>query len=268
MKNKFLLISAAMLFCLTSCKKNAENSAPAENDQKVQETGLHQDFTCEMKVPVHTGPQTDANGPANQLWTNGSTIKVKFIGGSTYVRSKVKQYAKTWETSANITFSFVADNAAADIKIAFANDGSWSYVGKESKNYSPSMNYGWFNDSTSDTEFRRTVTHEFGHALGLNHEQSHPDANIPWNTQAVYAYYMGPPNNWSKADVDFNVLAVESRTGLNYTAYDSSSIMHYPVEARFTTNNRTIAANNTTISAKDVLYMKTYYPWKKLMGRS
>lgn len=260
MKNKFLLISTAVLFCLTSCKKNAENSAPVENDQKVQETGLHTGFTCQMKVPAHTGPQTEANGPANQLWTNGSTIKVKFIGGSTYVRSKVKQYAKTWETSANITFSFVADNAAADIKIAFANDGSWSYVGKESKNYTPSMNYGWFNDSTSDTEFRRTVTHEFGHALGLNHEQSHPDANIPWNTQAVYDYYMGPPNNWSKADVDFNVLAVESRTGLNYTAYDSASIMHYPVEARFTTNNRTIAANNTTISAKDVLYMKTYYP--------
>ncbi|WP_052496526.1 M12 family metallopeptidase [Pedobacter lusitanus] len=261
MKNKFLLISTAVLFCLTSCKKSADTQAPAETDQKQQETALHSGFACQMKVPVHTGPVTEANGPANQLWTNGSTIKVRFSGGSTYVRSKVKQYAKSWEASANVTFSFVADNAAADIKIAFdQNDGSWSYVGKESKNYSPSMNYGWFNDNTSDTEFRRTVTHEFGHALGLNHEQSHPDANIPWNTQAVYDYYMGPPNNWSKEDVDFNVLAVESRTGLNYTAYDSASIMHYPVEARFTTNNKTIAANNTTISAKDVLYMKTYYP--------
>lgn len=260
MKNKFLLFSTAVLFCLTSCKKNAGDPVAVNNDQKVQETGLHQDFTCEMKQPAPGGPTTEANGPANKLWTNGSTIKVKFIGGSTIVRNKVIQYAKSWEASANVTFSFVADNAAADIKVGFASGGSWSYIGTTSKQYSPSMNYGWFTDTTSDTEFRRTITHEFGHALGLNHEQSHPDANIPWNTQAVYNYYMGPPNNWTKAQVDFNVLSVESRTGLNYTAYDSSSIMHYAVQAQFTTNNTTIAANNTTISAKDVLYMKTYYP--------
>ncbi|MBB5638010.1 hypothetical protein HDE68_003936 [Pedobacter cryoconitis] len=261
MKNKFLFFSTAVLFCLTSCKKNADNSAPVNNDQKVQETGLHTEFVCEMKQPEAGGPATESNGPSNKLWANGSTIKVRFIGGSALVREKVKQYAKSWEASANVTFSFVADNAAADIKVGFTSGaGSWSYIGTTSKQYSPSMNYGWFTDNTSDVEFRRTITHEFGHALGLNHEQSHPDANIPWNTQAVYDYYMGPPNNWSKAQIDFNVLRVESRTGLNYTAYDSSSIMHYAVQARFTTNNTTIAANNTTISAKDVLYMKTYYP--------
>lgn len=260
MKNKFLLISTAVLFCFSSCKKNAENTA-VENNVKVQETGLHNDFTCQMKVAGSEGPVTESNGPANKLWGNGSTIKVRFSGGSAVVRNKVKQYAKSWETYANLTFSFVADNAAADIKIAFnQNDGSWSYIGTDSKRFATSMNYGWFNDNTSDVEFRRTITHEFGHALGLNHEQSHPDANIPWNTAAVYSYYMGPPNNWSKADVDFNVLSVESRTGLNYTPYDVASIMHYPVEARFTTNNTTIAANNTTISAKDIQYMRTYYP--------
>jgi serralysin len=261
MKNKFLLFSTAVLFCLTSCKKNADNSAPVNNDQKVQETGLHTEFVCEMKQPEKGGPATESNGPSNKLWANGSTIKVRLIGGSALVREKVKQYAKSWEASANVTFSFVADNAAADIKVGFTNGaGSWSYIGTTSKQYSPSMNYGWFTDNTSDAEFRRTITHEFGHALGLNHEQSHPDANIPWNTQAVYDYYMGPPNNWSKSQIDFNVLRVESRTGLNYTAYDSSSIMHYAVQARFTTNNTAIAVNNTTISAKDVLYMKTYYP--------
>ncbi|MGY0036152.1 hypothetical protein [Pedobacter sp. NJ-S-72] len=91
MKNKFLLLSTAVLFCLTSCKKNADNSVPVDNDKKVQESGLHTEFVCEMKQPEPGGPTTESNGPSNKLWTNGSTIKVRFIGGSALVREKVKQ---------------------------------------------------------------------------------------------------------------------------------------------------------------------------------
>ncbi|AUF95294.1 hypothetical protein CXQ80_05360 [Pseudomonas sp. 02C 26] len=35
--------------------------------------------------------------------------------------------------------------------------------------------------------FECPVLHEFGHALGLQHEHTHPDANIPWNEQALIA---------------------------------------------------------------------------------
>ncbi len=52
------------------------------------------------------------------------------------------------------------------------------------------MNFGWFDDSTPDNEFSRTVIHEFGHALGCVHEHSSPAATIPWNRDAVYAYYL------------------------------------------------------------------------------
>jgi len=260
MKTKFLLISTAILFSLSGCKKTAD-PITVVNNQKVQESGLHEAFNCEMKVAPKGGAVTESNGPNNKLWANGSVIKVNFSGGSAYVRSKIKQYARTWENDANITFNFVADNAAADIKIAVNNNNlAWSYIGTDSKLYSPSMNYGWFNDNTSDEEFRRTVTHEFGHALGLNHEQSHPDANIPWNTQAVYDYYMGAPNYWDKAKIDFNVLYVAPRAGLYYLAYDPLSIMHYPVPAKFTTNNVAIAPNNTRISVLDSSYVALAYP--------
>lgn len=260
MKTKILFISAAVLISFSGCKKNNENQM-VENNQKVAETGLHQAFNCEMKVNAKNGPVTEANGPNNKLWGNGSVIRVNFTGGSAYVRSKIIQYAKSWENSANLTFNFVADNAAADIKIAVNNNNlAWSYIGTDSKSFSPSMNYGWFNDNTSDEEFRRTVTHEFGHALGLNHEQSHPDANIPWNKEAVYAYYQGAPNYWDKAKIDFNVLYVSPRAGLYYVNYDPLSIMHYPVPAQFTTNNVAIASNNTTISTTDAYYISLAYP--------
>lgn len=263
MKNLFLksgLLLAILAILTAGCKKNAEDTLTNNTDLKTDKMELSQNFTCEMKTLDNGGPATEANGPTNKRWPNGSTVKVRFKGGSAYVRSKVTQYAKSWEAYANITFSFVADNAPADIKIAFVAPGSWSNIGTDARLESTSMNFGWFNDNTSDTEFRRTTVHEFGHALGLGHEQSHPDANIPWNKQAVYDYYMGPPNNWTKAKTDFNVLAVSSRNGLSYNTYDTKSIMHYPVQARFTTNNTVIAPNNTTISEGDIAYVKTYYP--------
>jgi len=262
MKNYFLKSSLLLALIMTmtiSCKKNVEETIPDNTDLKTEKTELHDAFSCKMLVNNDGGPATEANGYARKRWVNGSIVKVRFIGGSTLFRNKVIQYAKTWEPYANITFSFVADNAAADVKVAFEDDGYWSYMGTDSRSATTSMNYG-FDASTDETEFRRVITHEFGHALGLEHEQSHPDSNIPWNKQAVYNYYMGSPNFWTKSEIDFNVLSVNSRTGLNYNAYDTKSIMHYPVQARFTTNNKVIASNNTTISQGDIAYVRTYYP--------
>ena len=264
MKTNFLKSSIALVLLAiiaVSCKKNIETTAPDDTSLKVEKTALHEDFSCMMRIPESSEPATEGNGYARTQWANGSVIKVRFVGGSSYVRNKVTQYAKSWEAYANVTFQFVADNASADVKVSFDPTGrSWSYIGTDAKRQSVSMNYGWFTDSTSDTEFRRTTVHEFGHALGMEHEQSHPDSNIPWNKQVVYNDLAGAPNFWDKATVDHNVFAVNSRTGLNYTPYDRSSIMHYPIKASWTTNNVTIAPNNSTISQGDIAFVKKYYP--------
>ncbi|RBQ03111.1 M12 family metallopeptidase [Pedobacter miscanthi] len=262
MKNNFLksgLLLGLVVTMAVSCKKK-EETLPENVDLKTEKQEHQENFDCRILGVSTSGPSTEGNGQTAVRWPNGSTVKVRFKGGSTFVRNKVKQYAKSWEPYANITFSFVADNAAADVKIGFDEPGYWSYLGTDSKSQTKSMNYGGFGTSTPETEFRRVITHEFGHALGLDHEQAHPDSNIPWNTQAVYDYYMGAPNYWSKEDIDYNVLAVNTRTGLSYNTYDTKSIMHYPVQARFTTNNKAIAPNNTTISEGDIAYVRTYYP--------
>lgn len=104
---------------------------------------------------------------------------------------------------------------------------------------------------------RGTTTHEFGHALGLLHEQSYPNG-IKWNKDTVYKYY-AKYQGWDKSKVDFNVLGASDFFYTNGTSYDPASIMHYPVLAWQTTNGYTVGLNNT-ISEGDKKLISALYP--------
>jgi serralysin len=58
------------------------------------------------------------------------------------------------------------------------------------------------------------VVHEFGHALGCIHEHQSPTEHLHWDKQAVYDEFTGPPNNWSEADIDSNILEKYSPEGI------------------------------------------------------
>lgn len=104
---------------------------------------------------------------------------------------------------------------------------------------------------------RGTTTHEFGHALGLLHEQSYPNG-IKWNKDTVYKYYE-KYQGWDKDKVDFNVLEASDVFYTNGTKYDPLSIMHYPVYAWQTTDGFTVGTNND-LSAGDKAIIAALYP--------
>ncbi|HVI44236.1 MAG TPA: matrixin family metalloprotease [Chitinophaga sp.] len=247
----FALIAAALI---SSCKKSADTSEPsAINSPKAH-------ACIDKGSPGNV--TTEGVAVKSTLWANGKNIKVKFLNGSSFLRGKVITYAKVWESYANITFTFVADNQPADLKVNFSNDqSSWSYLGKDALTYAPgnaeSIHFGWFDSNTDDTEFSRTVTHEFGHAIGLAHEQSSPVANISWNKPVVYNYYA--QFGWSKADVDYNVFYKYSKTVTQYSQYDPASIMQYPIDPSFTTNGFSVGWN-TVLSATDKSFIASVYP--------
>lgn len=168
-------------------------------------------------------------------WTNGSTIRVKFIGGDESVKSKITYYAKLWEKYANIVLNFV-ESGDAEIRIAFdPNTGSHSIIGTQAltvPQYEPTLNFGWFNSTTPDLEIKRTTLHEFGHALGLLHEHQNPVSPIKWNYSKAYAYFM-QTQKWTKEMVDLNIFNRYSVTQTN-NRYDEHSIMIYPIPKELT----------------------------------
>lgn len=221
-------------------------------------------------------PSTNLQGLVflgSKTWKPGDNLKVKFLGGNKYVQEQVKKYAVEWTRYASITLTFV-DSGYADIRISFAqNNQSWSLIGRDSETHSvnlttgntypgtdgPSMNFGWFNETTSELEFKRTTLHEFGHALGAFHEHQAPINPIKWNKPVVYAYYMNPPNSWSKDKVDVNIFQRYSVTQTIGGEYDKDSIMHYPIPKEHTLDDYFVGWNNS-LSLLDKKYMADVYP--------
>lgn len=197
-------------------------------------------------------------------WTIGRTLKVSFLEGDPSIQEKVKNIAKEWENYANIKFDFV-DDRNGDIRITFRlGQGSWSAVGRDSVARPiniPTMNFGWLTPTTDDAEYRRVVLHEFGHAIGCIHEHQNPGAEIQWNKEKVYQYFMGPPNNWSKEEVDHNIFERYSKTITNYSNYDDYSIMIYNLPAHFTLNNQPVGRYNSELSENDKTFMQMWYPF-------
>ncbi len=197
---------------------------------------------------------------SSDKWTPGYVVKIKFLDGSELLRGKVRQYAPEWMRFANIRMQFI-ESGSADVKISFSKPGSWSYIGTTCTKFQQNestMNFGWFNAQTQEYEFRRTILHEFGHALGLLHEHQSPSSQIPWNYEKVYAHYM-QSQGWTKEMVDQQVFSRYSVTQSN-NKYDPKSIMHYPIPAEFTTNGYSVGWNYD-LSEEDKRIIAQMYPF-------
>jgi hypothetical protein len=161
-------------------------------------------------------------------WVNGTLLRVKFMGGTSSEQDIVKKFAVEWSQYGNIKFDF-GNSPDAEIRIAFNDDGSWSYIGTDCLSIprnTHTMNFGWLD--------KGVVLHEFGHSLGMIHEHQNPKGGIKWNKVAVYADLGGSPNFWDKATVDNNMFKTYDVNQINGTNLDKKSIMLYAIPAAWT----------------------------------
>ena len=190
-----------------------------------------------------------AIAPIGKTWMNGSTLRVRFMGGTPTEQTVARQQADWWSQVANLKFDF-NDALNAEIRIAFDhNDGAWSYVGTDCRGIplnEPTMNLGFLDGGTAG--------HEFGHAIGLAHEHQNPAGGIQWNEGVVLREAAKSPNFWDEATTRHNILRKYSAAQINGTAFDPDSIMLYFFPASWTLNGIGTKANEV-LSAMDKAFI-------------
>lgn len=214
---------------------------------------LRSQGTRDVQASITRGGRTRAIMPIGKRWPNGTTLGIRFLGGTTAQQEEVARVAVEWEkhTSLKLAFNEAPD---AEIRIAFENDGAWSYLGTDNLNiprHAATMNFGFMGEGT--------ILHEFGHAIGLSHEHQNPDGGMEWNEPEVMRSLKGAPNFWNEAQIRHNVLRKYSLDQINGTEFDPDSIMLYAFPAAWTLNGVSTHENDS-LSATDISFVSSVYP--------
>lgn len=192
-----------------------------------------------------------------KMWINGSTLRVRFLEGTSNQKDIAREQAAWWTQHANLSFDF-NDAPDAEIRIAFdSNDGAWSWVGTDSKRISqnePTMNLGFLDGGTAG--------HEFGHAIGLGHEHQNPEGGIEWNEDIVIRDLKGPPNSWNEAQIRHNVLKKYTADQIRGTKFDGDSVMLYFFPAEWTKSGQATKANEI-LSSMDAAFIASASAYPK-----
>lgn len=176
----------------------------------------------------------------DKKWLNGTKLRYYFFESSPYAggneqKDLVREGFGVWEdVGIGISFEEVTNITDAEVRIGFLRgDGAWSYVGRDvidiPGQYERTMNFGW--DLTRDSRGVDTPVHEIGHTLGFPHEHQNPFAGIVWDEEAVYNYFGGSPNNWSRETTYHNVLRKLPASAVAGSGWDPDSVMHYAFQA-------------------------------------
>lgn len=257
MKRRDFLCHSAICATLLSTKATAQEAEealdfctimPPEDEVLARATAIAE------WTENQTASSTEAGVYRAKRWNPSKReLKVAFLSEGD-LADRVFAAARGWEAHMPMRFVKVPLGGGPDIIVGMVpGNGHWSAVGTDSgiraRQGAQSMNFGW-TSSPSASDLRRVALHEFGHAMGLVHEQSSPGAEIDWNLPAVYEFYRST-QGWTPEETDSNVLKKYSERQLNRTEYDQSSIMHYPIPRKLVTDPNDVVGWNSQLSDAD-----------------
>ncbi len=208
----------------------------------------------------------------DKRWTNHTQLNVVFLDGSDAVQQKVKTIAPQWLQKTGLAFRFYVGLASAPkkthIRISFKqNNGSQLGNHQDYLSHYPTMNLSRLNsDRISQRSVKRLILHEFGHALGFEHEYlSHywPYEQIPLVKILNDCYPKMEAIGYSKAEASTRCQQINQtlnqQTTLQ-TAYDEASIMNYPMQWIQSNGNKKVILASYQLSYLDHYAMQLWYP--------
>lgn len=218
-------------------------------------------------VPAFENTFNDENYHYYDEDDNGNTVyydpfETDFLNTTKPISCIKKIVRQRIEPICNLKFIFKPKGykGPTDIRIGFeTTKGCNSLIGtdcllKNNQNEA-TMNFAWFDVGT--------VIHEFGHAIGLDHEHQSPFSNpIIWNLPELYSWGK-ETQNWDPKTVDTQI--IEPINNAQGTYFDIYSIMLYFFPKSVTLDQYGICCGegtrqNRRLSPLDVLYINYLYP--------
>jgi hypothetical protein len=204
----------------------------------------------------------------NLKWDDGAELRVCFMGGDVEAQKFVAETASQWTLYGNISFDFgysldgipkaCDEEHDYDIRVSLKTQPrNWSFVGKSALRAAkgePTM-------SLFNTD-KKTILHEFGHALGLHHTIFHPNscANlINWDRANEL---FGQRYGWSETMVKRNLLPASGSSEV-YTnlGFNELSIMQFPLpDEIFDSPEENCTSRPEKLSIFDKLALYLTYP--------
>jgi hypothetical protein len=193
-----------------------------------------------------------------KLWPVSFDLHFSFLDGSDDQKSVVRKAIDEWKAHVGIRITEVATDDA-EIRISFA-DGSYSssFIGTDALGVpkgSPTINYGFLKGGPSDENMLQAL-HEFGHALGLQHEFQNPAAGQLFSDfNKIDSLY-----GWSHDAVVANLAPLSTSAYPGSRPYDRSSVMGYAFPAEFYVDPAKQPRPESHLSASDIEYISNLYP--------
>jgi hypothetical protein len=231
--------------------------------------GKTNDFKTQQKAikafnmtPYGVGFLTDRWRLSDGLTPKSGKITLGVFVFETQRKALIQNAAQQWLTDdlgAKIAFDFDVPVEKSHIRIACERgQGNNSEVGRKSltkKQSEPTM----YLDDVVD----HVIIHEFGHALGLQHEHQSPDPKNPivWKDGGqVVIDEMRKKQGWSVNETKRNILDKfpKGAACVGDPKFNINSIMIYPIPSNWTENGFSVGQNNM-INVRDRNCLKGIY---------
>ena len=168
------------------------------------------------------------------LWDQNQTLRIHFHEND--FRTEVLDVLQAdtgWGPNVNLRFVEATSASASDVRVSFRAERGvfWSRLGTQARQFRDTYTVSLgFTAQTDRRERRRLILHEFGHALGLEHEMKNARAGLEWKRAEAIAYYGQYLRGMSEGAIwdQLQLLANDSSRFL-IRDFDPTSIMMYPI---------------------------------------